>query len=216
MRRPWTVKEVEHLRKTYADTTTEHIARRLGRSVSSVYGKASDLGLNKSDAFLKSGKSGRIKDGSLGVRSQFQKGQKPWNAGKSFNAGGRSVETRFKPGRSPEDASNYQPIGSFRITKDGILEQKVNDDNPVPARRWVAYQRIVWESVNGPIPENHVVVFKPGHKTTDPERITIDVLECISRVENMRRNTIHRYPPELKDAMKLAGKLRRKIREKSN
>ncbi|MCP5428569.1 MAG: HNH endonuclease [Chromatiaceae bacterium] len=48
----------------------------------------------------------------------------------------------------------------------------------------------------------------------DKRDIRLANLELISRSENMRRNQIHRYPPELKQVMQLAGKLRRAIDEK--
>jgi hypothetical protein len=37
----------------------------------------------------------------------------------------------------------------------------------------------------------------------------------ISRAELMRRNTIHNYPPELRDNIMLLGAIKRKLRETS-
>lgn len=213
---PWTPYQDEVLTMLYPDTPTAAIAQRLRKTPSQVYGRAHKLGLKKSDAFLQQ-YGGRLTGGdSRGASTRFQKGHQTWNAGKSFHAGGRSAETQFQKGRAPQEARNYQPIGSFRISRDGLLEQKVTDDAAYPARRWVAYQRIVWERAHGPIPPGCVVAFLPGTRTTDPEQITADRLECITKAENMRRNTIHRYPPELKDVIRLQGKLKRKIHEKQN
>lgn len=51
----------------------------------------------------------------------------------------------------------------------------------------------------------------------DRRNVTLDNLECVSRAENMRRNTIHRYPPELKQAIRAVAKLRRTLSaEKEN
>jgi hypothetical protein len=72
---------------------------------------------------------------------------------------------------------------------------------------------MVWIEAHGPIPRGHVVVFKPGRNSTVLEDITADGLECISRQELAARNTIHRYPPALKQAIRLAAKLRRKLDE---
>lgn len=42
---------------------------------------------------------------------------------------------------------------------------------------------------------------------------SIDNLELITRAERMRRNSIHRYPPELKSAIRVISKLKRTIQE---
>jgi hypothetical protein len=52
-------------------------------------------------------------------------------------------------------------------------------------------------------------VFKNGNK----QDVRIENLEMISRQELMRRNTIHRYPPALKEVIRLAGKLKRTIED---
>lgn len=70
---------------------------------------------------------------------------------------------------------------------------------------------LLWEEYNGKVPSNHAVVFKDGNK----QNITIENLELVTRAELMRRNTIHRYPVELKQAIRLTNKLRRTINEKS-
>ncbi|WP_175224082.1 HAD domain-containing protein, partial [Achromobacter ruhlandii] len=38
---------------------------------------------------------------------------------------------------------------------------------------------------------------KPGMRTADVDLITADKVECISFAENMRRNTLHRYPKDI-------------------
>lgn len=107
----------------------------------------------------------------------------------------------------------WVPIGTERISKDGYLERKVTDDGKGP-RDFEAVHRIIWKEANGPIPDGHVIVFKdtlPKH-----ENITIDRLECISRGELAKRNTIHRYPPEVKQAIRTLAKLKRTIKKVSD
>lgn len=111
---------------------------------------------------------------------------------------------------------NYVPIGTERISKDGYLERKITDDpNIAPRRRWIGVHRLVWKTENGPIPSGYAVAFLPGRQTTEASLITIDALELISRAELMRRNTIHRYPTELKQTIRLVGKLKRAIEERA-
>ena len=107
---------------------------------------------------------------------------------------------------------NYVPIGSLRINADGHLERKVTD-NPAlyPARRWEPVYRHVWEAANGPIPEGHLVIFRPGMKTTKEEEITVDRLECITRAENARRNHPRTRSPELARLVQLKGAITRQV-----
>lgn len=213
-RRFWTDLELELLRQAYADYTTEAIATVLGRTVEQVYSKAGNLGLKKSEAYMASPAACRLRRGNeVGKAFRFKKGQTPFNKGAAgWNAGGRSHETRFKPGRAAQDAHNYVPIGSTKLSKDGYLVQKTTDDPSIfPARRWVAVHRLVWEATNGPIPDKHIVVFRRGMRTTVFEEITLDRVECISLVDNMRRNSLHRYPKEIAHAIQMRGALNRRI-----
>lgn len=215
-RRMWTESELAHLVDRYPNQRTDELALSLSRTIRQVYSKATALGLKKSPEFLASDQSGRLKPGQTRphmIATQFKAGQKPWNKGKHYTAGGRSVETRFKKGERHGQANrNYVPIGSLRVTVDGILERKVNDTHPVPARRWVSVARLVWEAARGPIPKGHVVVFKPGMRTTDERQLTIDRLECISRAELAGRNHwSHRYPKEMGKLFQLKGAIARQV-----
>ena len=201
----WTESEMQALARLYPDTSNEVLGRVFGRPAMAIGLKARSIGLKKSDRFMAEG-AGRIKPG-----------QTPWNKGVKGSTGTQEAcrATQFKPGRAPQDAPNYRPVGSLRITKDGYLEQKVTDDQGVyPARRWVALHRIVWERENGQVPPGHIVVFRQGLLTTDPDLITVDRLECITRSENMQRNTYHRYGKEVAQLIQLRGVITRKIREK--
>ena len=152
-----------------------------------------------------------------GARYRFNPGSAAWNKGIPGSTGNHpnTKRTQFKPGRSPEEAHNYQPIGSLRICKDGILQRKITDDPALyPSRRWVAVHRLVWEEVNGPMPKGYVVVFKPGMASTDPDEITIDRVELITRAELMRRNTRHNLPPEINALIAVKARLTRVINER--
>ena len=215
--RPWLPGELDTLRAMYADTPTERIAALMGRSVRSVYAKAGALGLSKSPEYYQVHAAGRLqKRSETGKDCRFKPGQTPWNKGKHYVAGGRSAETRFKPGRPPHLARNYVPVGTLRINKDGVLERKVTDDQGVyPARRWAPVTRLVWEATHGPIPKNHVVRFRDGMHTTVEAEITVDRLEMISRSENMLRNSYHtNYPKEVGEIIQLRAALTRKIRNR--
>ena len=213
--RRWTPSEIDALRAAYPDTPTDEVVRALGHPRSSVYAKAKSLGLRKSAAFMASDRSGRLQRGETDprrTRTQFQAGHAAWNKGKAHPPRGRSAEKQFKS-RAPEESRNYRPIGSLRVCADGYLEQKVTDDKSlVPARRWVAVHRLVWQRDVGPIPAGHVVVFRPGQRTAVLEEVVADRLECITRAELQRRNSIHtRLPPEVRALYVLKGAITRQV-----
>ena len=213
--KPWTNHELLKLRALYPDMRSADVAAALGRPIGSVYQKAAQLQIKKSEAYLESEMSGRIARGHQHpnmIATRIQPGAVPWNKGQPFDSGGRSHETRFKAGRAAKDAHNYLPIGSLRVNHDGYLEQKLTDDpSTFPARRWVAVHRLTWEAVNGPIPPGHIVAFRPGMKTAQLEEITADRLECISRAENARRNHPRSKSPELARLVQLKGAITRQV-----
>lgn len=220
-RHHWTPAEDAILRRRYPDEQASAIAYDFGFRVSQVHQRAAKLGLHKSAAFMASDRSGRVQRGKQDPRMvahQFKKGLVPHNKGLRRPGWyrGRMRETQFKKGRPACESANYQPIGTERVEpRDGYLIRKVTDDRSlVPARRWVAVHRLVWEAANGPIPKGHVVCFKPGTKTTVASEITIDKLEMITQAENMRRNTIHNLPKPLKEVVQLRGRLMRQIHKR--
>lgn len=214
-RRPWSVVDIELLRRNYADSRTDGIARVLGRPVNAVYAKAHSLGLVKNAEYLAGVNSGRMQRGKQHPRmvaTQFKRGHATWNKGMSYEAGGRSAETRFKPGRPAHEARNYVPIGSLRVSKDGYLERKVTDDPALyPARRWVGVHRLVWQAAHGPVPPGHIVTFVPGLRTKVEAEITLDRLRLISRAENARRNHPMSKSPELAHIVRLKGHITRQL-----
>lgn len=206
----WTDAEIVHLRNVYADTPTAKIAARLGLTSRAVYAKAHALGLKKSPAFFASAKSGRLVRGtSTGASGRFMPGQTAWNKGmKGLDIGGKA--TRFKPGhRGGRAAEKYKPIGTERVSQDGYLERKINDDMPLQ-RRWRAVHLLVWEGAHGPLPRGHAITFKDG----DKRNLALDNLTLISRADLMRRNTLHNYGPEVAKLVLLRGAITRQINRK--
>lgn len=205
MRHLWTEAEVEHLAALYPDTKTETIAEQLGLDLRMVYAKAHSLGLKKTDVYLASPVARRL-DGKIGASARFQKGGLPWNKGIKFDSGGRSHETRFKPGMKPH---TWRPVGSERVTVDGVLERKISDTG-VTRNDYVPVHRLVWIEHNGPIPAGHVIAFKDGN----PANRGIGNLECITRAQLMARNTIHNYPKEIAELVQLRGAITRQINKR--
>lgn len=209
----WTEADKLQLRKLYPDMRATDVASAMGLREKQVYMMAMVLGIKKSDAFRESEKSGRIMRGHTNPRmvaSRFKKGLTPWNKGTKGVVVVQEAcrATQFKPGIMPH---NTQPVGSYRVNKDGYMQQKVSNAKGPSRARWRSVAELVWCAANGPMPAGHIVVFKPGQATAVLEQITIDRVECITRAENMRRNSIHTRHPELARLSQLKGAITRQV-----
>ncbi|MBH1745236.1 HNH endonuclease [Stenotrophomonas maltophilia] len=220
-RRPWSADEDETLRLNWPRFPAFLIAHVLERPSAAVYRRAATLGLKKADDFhtqpLASLWNGTQEPGS--IASRFKPGTTPPNKGlrrPGWHAG-RMRETQFKKGRPASEARNYVPIGTEKVDpKRKVPMRKVTDDPGVfPVNRWRPVHVMVWEAANGPVPEGHIVVFRPGLKTLVAAEITADRLETVTLAENMRRNSYHnRFPPELKELVHLKARITRRVRRR--
>ncbi len=189
----WTPEEDATLTDLYKTLSAGEIAARMSRSRPAVKNRVNILGLKKPEGVTNPG--------------CFVRGQRSWNKGLHYKAGGRSAETRFKPGhRAGVAAVVYQPIGAERITRDGYRQRKINDDMPLH-KRWRGIHLIEWEAANGPLPKGHALTFRNGDKTD----CRLENLVCVHRSELMRRNTVHNYPAELRQVIRLKGVVTRNI-----
>lgn len=198
MRRRWTTKEIEILQLEYPNRPSIEIAKQLQRTLRSIYTQAKLLNIRKSDQYLLTAESGRMVKGStIGIGHRYKKGHTTWNKN-TKGLTGRN-RTSFKPGQRP---INYRPVGSTRFDKDGYIMIKVQDP-----RKWQLLHRNLWEKAHGNIPAGHTIIFKDGNKLN----CVLENLAIISREENMLRNSIQRYPEEIKSAIKTLSKLKKTI-----
>ncbi|MGE3840086.1 MAG: HNH endonuclease signature motif containing protein [Vicinamibacterales bacterium] len=216
-RRFWTADEDRILRERFPHEPTKTVAAALGRAYGGTHQRAGALGLRKSAVYLASPCAGRLGHGQGGA-TRFPKGHVPANKGlrRPGWGPGRMKSTQFKPGcRQGVAAKNWMPIGTINVI-DGYLRIKVREALPGEAygsgntKAWPLMQRYVWEQAHGPVPENHVVVFKDGNT----RNCDLSNLECLSRQELMQRNSIHRLPPALKQTVQLLGRVNRQIRKR--
>lgn len=209
----WTEDQLGMLLQFFPNHKTADVAFMIGLSASVVNGKAKRMGIKKTAEYLASPAACRLRKGDgVGAATRFQKGHSSWNKGtKGVHTGGE--ETQFKPGQVPH---NTLPVGAHRLDKDGVLQRKINNDKGSNSVRWRGVHELVWVAANGPLPPKHIVIFKPGMRTTVLEEITLDRVECISLAENMRRNTRHNLPKELSDLIALRGALNRQINKRSS
>lgn len=203
----WTPEEVKILIELYPDRQTKDIAIILNRKIASVYNKANWLDLKKSESFKQSAMSGCItKLLKKGVQYRFPKDHKPWNKGKKgIMIGG--IESQFKPGSLPHN-TKYDGAISLRPDKTGKKYKHIRISKGV----WKLLHRVVWEKSNGPIPEGYLIRFIDGNEMN----CELNNLEIISKKDNMARNTIQRFPPELVSTIKILSKLKKLTDEKQD
>jgi hypothetical protein len=202
----WTAVEDARIRKEYPNTPSAELAKLLGTSLHALYLRAQKLGVFKSAEYMASPAACRLRRGDeVGKAFRFQKGIVPHNKGlhrPGYSIGrGRMSETTFKKGeRRGTAAQNWKPIGTICPDTDGYLRKKVSEGvgGYGNQKAWEFVHIRVWTDANGPVPPGHAIVFKDGNKA----HVQIGNLECISRAELMRRNSIHaRLSPEIKEAV---------------
>lgn len=207
-RRAWLPKDDALLRRLYPDTPTEKLACRLGRTVTTTYGRAATLGLSKSAEYLASPASCRLRRGdNIGASTRFVKGQVPPNKGvrRPGWAPGRMKETQFKTGQS---GYNWQPIGSERLIG-GYRYVKVSDRRHVPySVNWKPMHVLQWEKLHGRVPKGFVL------KSLDANKENLDLANwaLVPRGLLPRLNGIHghgydRAPAALKPTIMALAKL---------
>ena len=111
-------------------------------------------------------------------------------------------ETQFKKGNLPH---NTKPLGYERISKDGYIEIKINEnpDKNKGEKFFRAKHHIVWEKANGKIPKGYIVIFLDGN----PLNCAIENLALISRSEHLqmiRRNLRSEVPEFTKTGVLIA------------
>lgn len=201
--------------RCYPDHDTQWLADKIGCTVKSLYSQANILGVKKSEEYhnkLMQNEADRLR--KVGKKTRFKKGHTPDNKGlkqsewMSKESIKKSAKTRFKKGDDPHN-TKYDGHISIRNTK-GRPYKWIR----LKKGKYVLLHRHIWIKKNGPIKPNEVITFKDGNSMN----CNIDNLEKITRVKNMKNNTIHNYPEELKSTIRLISKLSKSINhaEKQN
>lgn len=143
-------------------------------------------------------------------RSFFSKGHVPANKGKkqeeylSKEAIEKVKKTQFKKGDLPYNT----------YSKNTIVQRKDSNGRyykfiRIKPGKWEHYHRYLWEKHCGPIPENHLVIFKDGNSTN----VTLENLKVISKEENMLRNSFIDIPKEIIPSLALFAQLEKKLKQ---
>ena len=188
------------IRADYLKYPVKTLAKRIGKSHTFVVTAIKALKLQIPKALIEQRKN----------ESRYPKGHMPANKGKKFPGQGNSGS--FKKGEIAPNKIHF---------RDRMVTLRFDSKSRRPywwirisLRVWKMYHVELWERENGPLPAGYIVVFKDKNSLN----CIIENLEIITLEENMRRNTIHNLPPELKSTIHLIGRITRKIKkhEKQN
>lgn len=162
---------------------TAKFNRRFGTDISeqNIKAKCTRMG-------LKTGRTGCFRKGNIPHPDAHAKGPN---------------KTSFRKGQVPV---NHRPVGSERISKDGYIEIKIAEP-----RKWALKHRVVWESVNGKVPKNQIVIFEDGDKTN----FNLENLRLISRSDNaiLNKYGLRNVADQLKPSAITYGQLINKTRQ---
>ena len=191
IKKPYTYEEHQFIHKYIRTHSIDWIASRLKRSK-----------YHLSKEMHKMGYSELLKEKR--INNQYKKGRIAENKGKkmSFETYEKCKHTFFKKGHLPHNTlTDYTEV--IRNEK-GISYIYIK----IPgARKAVPKHRYLWEQAHGAIPKGHNIIFKNGN-TLD---CRLENLTCVSNEELMQQNTIHRYPEELKTAIKQISKIKKQL-----
>lgn len=201
---------IDEVLRRYPTDDTKQIASDLNITVPAIYRIAARFKVKKCQAYLDNWKlSGRGRMIEKGQQTRFKKGHKSWNIGKnakdyvSPENYQKMAANHFKKGGLPPNTKHDGAI-TLRHDKSGVKYYYIR----IAKAKWVLLHQKIYQDAHGPIPKNHIIVFKDRN----PLNVTLDNLECITREENMHRNSFHRLSPEIKQTIKVLTKLKKSIR----
>lgn len=198
-------KEDKIIIQEYLTTPLKSLAKKINRSDTYVRGRLKRLGLIIPSEIIEKRK----------LDSRKKKRDIPKNKGlkqvdyMSPEAIEKVKNTQFKKGCIPHNALGIKD-GEIRVR----YAHKHRGTPPykwirISLGKWKMYHVHLWEQIHGKVPNGSIVVFKDK----DTMNTAIDNLECITMEENMVRNSIHRYPEELKRTIQALSSINRKIKK---
>jgi phage domain-containing protein 1 len=191
MKKPFTDEEHSFIHAHIRTHSTKWIAKELKRSSVTIRQEVHRLGyfeLMKEKA----------------EKSRYQKGRTPENKGVKMSPETyeKVKHTFFKSGHLPHNSlPDYTEVIRHEKKTPYIYIKIPGKRKAIPKHRHL------WEQAHGAIPKGHNIIFKNGN-TLD---CRLENLTCVSNEELMQQNTIHRYPVELKTAIKQISKIKKQL-----
>lgn len=200
----FTPEEDSFIIENYLTMPIKTMASKIGRSHEGIRGRLKNFNLEIPKDLIEQRK----------IESRYKKGREPENKGRkqseymSPEMIAKTARTRFKKGQTPHNAlQDWQE--SIVKDKRGIPYIKIK----VPGERILIYKHVwLWREANGKIPKGSIIVFK------DKNTMNFDLenLECITKAENMLRNSIQNYPEDLKQVIQAKSILNKTLKKYEN
>lgn len=205
----FTPEEDQFIRDNYLTLTLNQMADELDRALGSVAGRMRVLKLKIPDEIKeKRFKESYTRLAESGKMHRFTKGQTPHNKGQKMpdHVYEKCKGTMFKPGQLPHNTKHFgKPYLYTRKKKNGYIERiwfiQVN-------RKRRSYLTYLCEQ-NGVDLTGRKPILREGFDHSHaPE---IDDILILTNKENMARNTITRYPTELRRLIRTHAKFKKQI-----
>lgn len=199
-RTSFTKKEDAEILANYLRVPIKQLAERMGRSFTGIMGRLGAMGLEIPLKLREERKAqGMIKTGNV-----------PHNKGltmplETYN---KVKRTFFLKGHQPHNTKEKNGVVSNRVDKNGRKYNFIR----VSIGKWIPLARYVWEEKHGALPKGSIVVFKDGNANN----CLVENLEAITRKQNVLRNSLYRFGPDIALSFRLLKKLKRKVDENKN
>lgn len=191
--------EDKYIRQSYLITPVNQMAKALNRSETFINSRLKALGIviprEVVERFIQ---QSRIKPGTV-----------PPNKGKRMGDAVKAkiAHTFFTKGHKPHNTKADLYVSARYHRRDKRWYLYIRES----VGRWELLHRHMYRKFVGEIPKNYVVAFKDG----DSLNCITSNLELLSMKENMQRNSVQRYPEEVKDIIRTKGVLTRLINKRS-
>lgn len=200
-----TPEQIQIIISRYPNELSSDLANELGVTISQVYHCAHSNKVFKSDKFKSDLVSGRFNLISAGMQFRFKPGQISHNKGSKMpiHIREKCKHTFFQAGHKPKNTKESGLINIRNCKGINYKWIKIEDSY------WKLLHRHVWEQKFGEIPKDVIISFVDG----DSLNCELSNLFMISKAENLQRNRelSAKYPPELKEVIKLSKKLKKTI-----
>jgi len=206
----FTPEEDQYIRDNYLTKFLREIGEHLGRTEGTIHQRIKVIGLFIPPDIIKERLQQSFKNlAESGKMSRFQKGIIPHNKGKKMSPEiyEKCKGTMFKPGMVPATCVHFgKPYLYERTREDGYVEKLWFIQEATNKRS--AYLAYLCRQ-NGIDLTGKKPILKEGF---DHSRApTLEDIIVVTNAENMRRNSMHRYPPEVVKLCQLRGALQRQI-----
>lgn len=195
-----TQEQHDFVREAYKRTTIANITKELNTKFNLSI-KESQIRAYTRNHGMKSGRTGH-----------FEEGHETWNSGmKGWQAGGRSVDTQFKPRSVNPDyrAFNQVDVGTEVVDSYGYRKRKIAQPST-----WEFCHVLLWREHFGDVPDGHIVRFLDNDKTN----IAIENLHLVSRganaVLNKQKKKLQEFEPDVRKAVVTVAELRARVSQK--